>query len=126
MEQVIKCSMPHILLLSLLQLLTTTVTGFLTIRPVHLDPFSLAAAASSSTSSQDESSSLTHKASSPQPFQIRSAERQDVEFISKLITKELSESGFNKERDIPFWKMPAFLVEESAARIQIYERLEHW
>ena len=118
--------MPNILLPSLLLLLLTTATGFLVLRPVHPAPHSSSALLSSSTSAQDESSALKEATTQPKLFQIRAAERQDVEFISKLITKELSESGFNKESKIPFWKMPAFLIEESAARIQIYERLEHW
>ena len=27
---------------------------------------------------------------------------------------------------MPFWKLPMFMLEESASRIQIYERLQHW
>ena len=118
-----------ILLLLQLLLLFGTTTGFWPpFANFHsvISPRASSSRSSTTTTTTSVYDSETQTQQTALPFQIRAVERQDVEFISKLITKELSESGFNKEKKIPFWKMPAFLIEESAARIQIYERLEHW
>lgn len=78
--------------------------------------------------------------SKPSDFLIRNAEAKDVEFISRMVTKELTDyskvsiydfhsmictlndSLVTQSQDVPFWKMPLFLLEESTCRIQFYER----
>ena len=117
--------MPTFAVLSLLLLLFSKASGFIASFR-HSALLSSTSSVLSLASASDDSPTLEQRVTQPKDFQIRAAERRDVEFISKLITTELSESGFNQEDVVPLWRMPAFLIEESAARIQIYERLEHW